>query len=328
MPANLTPEFQKAQKWFRSASTDEEKLDALEEMLRTIPKHKGTDHMQADIKAKISRLRKTSESKKQATSHSDIFYIPPQGAGQVALTGTPNSGKSSILGSLSNAPVKIENYPFSSDAPVPGMVYHQDVAIQMIDTPPVTEDYAPAGLVNTLRNADLIAVVLDISADPLDQYEICTNYLDSHRLMQNETAPVLDSQGNNLARPAFIIAAKSDAAPPGTLQTFTELVETNLDIIKTSTNDQSSLKNLTEKIFNALGIVRVYAKKPGHQPDTKDPFTLKKGSTVQDLATLIHRELGEKLVSARAWGTDVYDGQNVQKNHQLHDKDIIELHFP
>ncbi len=328
MPANLTPEFQKAQKWFRSASTDEEKLAALEEMLRTIPKHKGTDHMQADIKAKISKLRKTSESKKQAASHSDIFYIPPQGAGQVALLGTPNSGKSSILGSLSNAPVKIEDYPFSSDAPVPGMVYHQDVAIQIIDTPPITDDYAPPGLVNTLRNANLIAIVLDISADPLEQFDICINYLDSHRLLQNENNATLDTQGNNLARPAFIIAAKADAAPEGTLQTFKELVETKLKIIQISVKDKKILESLTEYIFNLLDVVRVYAKKPSQEPDMKDPFTLKKGSTVQDLATLIHRELGEKLISARAWGTEVYDGQNVQKNHQLHDRDIIELHFP
>ncbi len=159
MPANLTPEFQKAQEWFRSASTDSEKILALEEMLRAIPKHKGTDHMQADIKRKLSKLRAAAESgKKRGGKHVDVFHVPRSGAGQVALIGLPNSGKSSIVGALSNAKVNIADYPFATSVPVPGMIHFEDVPIQLVDTPPVTADFAAPGQVGTYRGADLIGI--------------------------------------------------------------------------------------------------------------------------------------------------------------------------
>jgi len=74
--------------------------------------------------------------------------------------------------------------------------------------------------------------------------------------------------------------------------------------------------------FEKLEVIRVYAKPPGKPPDMNDPFTLPVGATVHDLAQTIHRELAEKLKSAKCWGTDVYDGQNVHLTHILHDKDI------
>jgi uncharacterized protein len=84
---------------------------------------------------------------------------------------------------------------------------------------------------------------------------------------------------------------------------------------------------LPAMLFKLLEIIRVYAKPPGKKPDMNEPFTIPAGSTIHDLAVKIHRELAEKLKHARIWGTNVYEGQSVQKNHILQDKDIVELHF-
>jgi ribosome-interacting GTPase 1 len=92
MPANLTPEYKKADEWFRSATTDPERLTALEEMLRVIPKHKGTEHIQADIKRKISKIKESANAPHRgaAAKRVDMFQIPKSGGGQVALIGLPN----------------------------------------------------------------------------------------------------------------------------------------------------------------------------------------------------------------------------------------------
>jgi uncharacterized protein len=46
-----------------------------------------------------------------------------------------------------------------------------------------------------------------------------------------------------------------------------------------------------------------------------------------DLAVHIHKQLAQKLKTAKIWGTGVYDGQNDQRTHVLNDKDVVELHF-
>lgn len=326
MPANLTPEYKKADEQYRAASTDDERLAALEEMLRAIPKHKGTEHMQADIKRRLSKLRAAAESgaKKGGSKGVDVFHVPPSGAGQVILIGTPNAGKSAILAALTSAPVTVADYPFATDKPLPGMARFEDVQIQLVDTPPLTAEYAPPGLVNTCRTADLLAIVLDLSADVLSQMEICTAYLDSHHLIRDENDP----KSRQIGRPTFVIATKSDLAPKGTLETLRELFERPFEYIEISSETGRGLDTLMARLFEMLNVVRVYAKKPGREPDLKDPFTLPRGATTHDLAVHIHRELAEKLKTARAWNAPgIHDGQNVPRDHVLADKEIVELHF-
>src|SRR5512135_3197253 len=109
MPANLTPDYLKAEQWFKTATTNEEKILALEEMLRTLPKHKGTEKIQAELRRKLSHFKEAATQKKSGT-HTDIFHIPKSGAGQIVLLGTPNSGKSSILAALTNAKVNVSSF--------------------------------------------------------------------------------------------------------------------------------------------------------------------------------------------------------------------------
>jgi len=330
LAANLTPQYKKAEERYKAATTDEERLDALEEMLREIPKHKASEHMQADLKRKMSKVRASIESgaaKKGAVKHVDIFHVPRGGAGQVVLIGTPNAGKSAILAALTKAPVTVADYPFATDKPVPGMALFEDVPIQLVDTPPITAEFAPTGLVNTCRGADLLAMVIDLSADALEQMEICTQYLDSYRLIL-QADDENDPAAQHLARPTFVIATKSDLAPEGTLETLQELTERPFDYLEISAQTGQGLDVLMKSVFEKLQIVRVYAKKPGKEADLKDPFTLKTGSTVQDLAFHIHRELADKLKTARSWNAPgVHDGQHVPREHVLTDKEILELHF-
>ncbi|MCK5000592.1 MAG: 50S ribosome-binding GTPase [Anaerohalosphaera sp.] len=330
MPANLTPDYFKAEKWFKSAATDDERVLALEEMLRVIPKHKGTDHLRADLRKKLSKLKASLEpgAKKGSSKHVDVFHVPRSGAGQLALIGTPNSGKSSIVASLTNAHVHVADYPFTTTVPVPGIAKHEDVPIEFIDTPPITADYAAPGQVNTYRSADLIGIVIDLSTDPLEQMEICVTYLRSHRLMLDNSTDANDPAVIHLARKTFVICTKADLASAGTMQTLIELTDCDLVFIQVSINDLQALAMLTAKVFDLLDIVRIYSKKPHEPADMTDPFTLSAGSTVHDLAFHIHRELAEKLHTARSWNAPgIHDGQNVRSDHVLSDKEIIELHF-
>jgi ribosome-interacting GTPase 1 len=326
MPANLTPEYFKAEKWFRSAGTNDEKILALEHMLRVMPKHKGTDHLRADLRRKLSKLRDTTTQKGRG-KHVDVFHVPRSGAGQVSLLGTPNCGKSSIVAALTNAKVNVADFPFATTAPVPGMVQFEDVQIQLVDSPPITADYVAPGQVGTYRNCDLIGIVIDLSGDVREQLGVCLDFLEARNLLITGETPAVDGQGNALAKKAFCICTKSDIAKPDAFEIVRGLCEHPFEFAQVSAETGMGVQELPALFFKLLDIIRIYAKPPGKPADMKDPFTLPAGSTVMDLATAIHRQLAEKLRFARIWGTGVYDGQNTQRNHILTDKDIIELHF-
>ncbi|MEN6387249.1 MAG: GTPase [Phycisphaerales bacterium] len=320
MPANLTPDYLKAEKWFRQAATDEEKIQALEEMMRTIPKHKGTEHMRADMKKKMSALKESAEKKKKAVHAGiDIFHIPKTGTGQVVLLGMPNCGKSAIVSALTNANAHVADFPFTTNAPLPGMAKFEDIKIEIVDMPPITADYSPTGIVNAYRNCDLIGICIDLSADIEEQILVCFNFLEEKRLILTHDNPI----GKN----CFVIATKSDLASAAELEQLKKSLPKPFEVVQISIEETPSLENLLSQMFQLLEIIRVYAKKPGQHPDMKEPFILHKGATVADLAFSIHRDLADKLKTARCWGKNVHEGQNVHKTHILFDKDIIELHF-
>ena len=326
MPANLTPEYFKAERWYREATTPDEKILALERMLAVMPKHKGTDHLKADLRRKLSKLRE-APAQKGKTKQVDVFHVPKSGAGQIVLLGTPSCGKSSVVAALTNAKVNVADFPFSTTAPVPGMVKFEDVPIQLVDTPPITADYIAPGQVGTYRNCDLIAIVIDLSTDVAEQMQICLDFLESRNMLIDEATGATDEHGNVLGKRAFCICTKSDIAEPGALQTLEQSCKRPFEFVEISAETGAGVEALTAKFFELLHIIRIYAKPPGKKADMDEPFTLPAGSTVMDLATAIHRELAEKLKFARIWGTGVYDGQNAQRNRVLNDKDIIELHF-
>jgi ribosome-interacting GTPase 1 len=324
MPANLTPDYKRAEQRYREARTPVEKIEALEEMLRVIPKHKGTDHLQADIKRKLAKLREAA-SQKKGKGGVDVFHVDKHGAGQFAFVGAPNSGKSALVGRLTGAQTHVAPFPFATGLPAPGMMPFEDVQIQLIDLPPVTPDGFVPGMLGALRFADGLIVCLDLAADDLlEQSDVCFRSLAERGIVMAPNAP---PEGGE-AKPILVAGTKADLpAARGNLEALRELRPDLRDLLLVSAETGEGLAELARRCFVLLDIVRIYTKEPGEQPDMQAPFTLRRGSTVLDLANEVHRELAKGLKSARVWGSARFDGQTVVRDHVLEDGDIVELHM-
>jgi len=165
MPANLSPAFLAARDRLNRSKTDEERLDALQEMLATIPKHKGTEKMQADIRRRIAKLKEKAEQQRRSGKGGAVgYHVPREGAAQVALVGVPNAGKSSLLAALTRATPDIAPYPLTTVRPQPGMMEFEDIQIQLVDLPPITRDYTEGWVYGLIRLADTVALCVDLGS--------------------------------------------------------------------------------------------------------------------------------------------------------------------
>jgi len=326
MPANLTPEYEKAELRFRQAATDEERVAALEEMLAVIPKHKGTEKMQADLKRRLSQLRR-AEQRSGHGEHKgpDPFHIPRSGAGQVVLIGPPNTGKSSLLAATTHAEAKIGDYPFTTVVPQPGMWQRDDVQIELVDTPAVTADHVPTGLMGTIRNADVVCVVVEAGETALEQIEETLGAL-SARGVSLRSVPCIrrDPVESNL-QAGLILLNKVQRESAIDLPALRGLYP-HLKFVVVNTRDGIGLEDWFRSLWDLLARVRVYAKEPGKAPDLHKPFVLPLGATVADLARQIHRDLPDRMRYARLWGHSRFEGQQVHKTEPLRDRDVVEIH--
>ena len=327
MPANLTADFIKARQRFREATTPEGKLAALEEMLRTIPKHKGTDHMQADIKRRMAKLR-DAESKSSRGKSLAYDSIPHDGAGQVVLIGPPNAGKSSILAALTNAKPEVADYPFSTQIPAPGMMSYEDVMIQLVDLPPITPDYTESWVYNLIRNCSIALLVLDATDGSLIADEIAElrQVLEARNLILVEREPKEPKEAEERIReiPTQIVLTKVDR--DGEVGEA-ESLSWPFPVLRVDSSSGTGLDELRQAVFDTLRVVRIYTKLPGKKPDMTEPYTLAIGSTVLDAVRLVHREFVDKLKYVRIWGSGRFDGQQVPSDHVLEDGDIVEIHL-
>ncbi|MCZ6875854.1 MAG: 50S ribosome-binding GTPase, partial [bacterium] len=172
MPANLTPQYHEAEQRYKAAKTPAEKTTCLEDMLRVIPKHKGTEKMRADIRRRLSKL-KTEAQKPGGPQRGFSLLVDKEGAGQVVMIGVPNVGKSALLAVLSKASPEVADYPFTTRKPMPGMVHYEDVQIQLVDLPPLSRDHMEPWMAQIARNANALLLVIDLSdADVLDELEL------------------------------------------------------------------------------------------------------------------------------------------------------------
>lgn len=326
MPANLTPEYREAEKRYREAGSVEEKIACLEEMLRVIPKHKGTDKLQGDIKSRLAKLRRAPRKKGAAHVHSHM--VPKEGASQIALVGPPNSGKSSLVATLTHARPEVAEYPFTTREATPGMMPFEDIAFQLVDLPPLSEEFVEAWIYDQIRRSDLVWLVLS-SESPLSGLEIVLPLLERKRIrvhpVDEEETEARDLSWSE--KPALLVVTGSDrAGAEETLEILDELVETEWHELLVSTVTGAGLDELKRRSFEALEIIRVYTKQPGKPTDRDQPFALHRGETVADLARHIHKDLHDQLRFARIWGAGVFDGQTVQRDHVLSDGDVIEIH--
>jgi len=315
MPANLPPQYFEAEKKFRLAKNPADKIVAVEEMLAIMPKHKGTDHLRAELRRRIAKLTQVSE-KKAATQRASML-IDKEGAAQVVVIGLPNAGKSQLVSRVTNASPTVAEYPFTTHIATPGMMEFENIQIQLIDTPPLTEQSIEWWLPHMIRRADALLLVVDLSSAPLAQVEAIFTELETRKIVV----------GENRVR-ALIVGNKLDLANAS--ENYLALKNKygrQLPIIAVSAKEGVGLEELRRKIYQVLDIIRVYTKAPGKKPEFDDPIILDRGSTLEDAAASVHKDFAAKLKYARIWGSGKHDGIMAKRDHILQDGDIIELHL-
>lgn len=334
MPANLTPEYRAAQAAYRRAREPQERLERLREMLRVIPKHKGTDHLQADLKRRIRELTEALEAPRKGGARTGpALVVRPEGAAQIALVGPPNAGKSALHARLTGSGAQVAPYPFTTQVPQAGMMPFEDIAFQLVDLPAVSPEHAVPWLASALQMADACLLVVDIGApDCLQQLEAAQAVLRERRveLVSDWSAPPgeEEEEAYTLRLPALLLASKADrlADPEGELRAFLELEGLQYPALAVSAETGYGLGALGPWLFSRLGIVRVYTKTPGKPAERVRPFTLRAGQTVEDVARLVHKDLARDLRYARVWGKSGFEGRQVGREHRLADGDTVELH--
>jgi hypothetical protein len=331
MPANLTPQYIDAEKKLRTAKTPQEKIEILEEMLALIPKHKGTEKLQAQHKSKIAKLREEM-AKQPSVKHGLSHIIPKQGAGQVIVIGTPNVGKSMLIKSLTGAEPEVGDYPFTTRVPAPYMMKFENVRVQLIDLPPLTSDIMESWQVELIKVADAALIVVDLSnAESPSLLESLIAKLNEKRVefVAEDYVPPEEGPGPpQFKKRTLLVANKKDLDAGGDhLETLKFFYEGQLAILPVSSLLGEGLEELKKRIFSILHVIRVYSKAPGKKPDHNEPFVLKRGSTVIDMARAVHKDFAEKLAYARLWRSEEYTGQMVNHDFVLEDEDICELHI-
>jgi len=329
MPANLPPQYYEAEKRYRDARTNEERLAILKEMWAIMPKHKGTDKLQGDLKAKISELKKEMQKPRTAGRRTYSRRVPRQGAAQVVLIGSPNVGKSQILSRLTKATPQVAPYPFTTQEPQVGMIEFEDIKIQLIDTPPITSDFIQPWLPPIIRSADLVLLVVDLGRDEvLEEVDEVVRRLEESRIKLVSDEPEGVGLFGDAYKKTIILGNKSDLEGAGpNLEALKGLYADKFPIISASSKDSGNGIRLKKEIYQTLNIIRVYTKEPGKPADLKDPVVLKKGSIVLDAAKAIHKDFAHNLRYVRMWGSSKFDGQQVDRDHPLKDGDIVEFHL-
>ena len=327
MPANLPPHYYEEEKKLRTARTPEEKIAILESLLRLMPKHKGTEKLQAELKRRLASARSEGDRRSGGKRKADEHHVPREGAGQVILAGLPNSGKSSIVGALTHASPLIAAYPYATLKPLSGMARYENVMVQLVDIPPIPWEVTDPWVSNLLRNADAICLTVELQDDPVGQTEILLEEISRRRILplrRGEEAPA--EPGALLPRRVFLAGTKRDL--PGAeegLQALESRFSPAYGVVGFSAAVKSGTELFLRETFRALDRVRIYSKVQGKKPDREHPFVVRKGTTVYELAGGIHKDFLKQFRAARIFSQDGYDGQRVGKDFMLRDGDVIEI---
>lgn len=332
MPANLPPQYYVLDREFKKERDPFERLRLAKELLRMMPKHKGTDKLQAEMKAKIAILKKETESggsKKHGVRKVNPYsHFDKEGAGQIVLIGPPNSGKSSILDTMTNCNPPIGDYPYTTRYPLAGMTMYELVPLQLIDTPPISEETFENYIPNLIRQADISVIVVDVSTAGFeDRLKSLFARLDEKRIVLCRDIPEKIEDPMYCYKKAIFAAHKFlDENGEEGLAQLKKLYE-EFVIVPTSILDDETMENLKKAIYKTLGIMKVFTKRVGQKPDFTDPVILPIGGTVEDAAYELHKDFAVKLQFAKLWGEGRYEGQKVKNNYVLVDGDIIEFHI-
>jgi small GTP-binding protein len=329
MPANLTPQYIEAERKFRAAKTPQEKMKALEEMMATIPKHKGTEKMQAMLKTKMAKLKAAAQARPAATRHGPSFHVEKTGAGQVVVIGPPNSGKSKLISALTGAEPEVGDYPYTTRTPAPYMMKFENIQIQLVDTPPLAPDDIETELVELVKATDSVMLVLDLAdQETASILETLLSKLKEKRVELQAENPASPPEPGRYPKKSLFIGTKRDSPPASeNLAFLKEYFGEKISFYPVSAASGDGLDGLKKEIFLLLDIIRVYSKTPGKKADFNEPFALPKSSTVSEMARAVHKDFFEKLKYARVWRKDTValQGQMVNRDFVLEDEDIVEL---
>ena len=331
MAANLTPQYLKAEENYRRAATPEEELKWLQIMFAEIPKHKASEKMQMMLKTKISDVRKEIEVSRTSAKKGGAksVKIPRQGAGTAVILGGPNSGKSQLLTSFTKARPEVAPYPFTTHQPSPGMMPWNDVAVQLVDTPPITPEFFEPYMFGFIRAADLVLLMVDCGDD--DGIGQCDDVLKrlagTKTRLARESALDEDDVGLSFTK-TFLLFNKIDLPDAeDRIELFHELCPTECEEFRISATEMTGMEPLRDAIYRSMNVLRVYTKSPTKkEADLDKPFTVRQGDTVLDLAGQIHKDYVERFSNARVWGSAVHDGTVVKGDYVIREGDIVEIH--
>jgi len=295
---NQSVEYKQAELNFLTAGTSEEKLTALREMIRTAPKHKSSEKMLANLKTRYVKLKKEVETEKSKKKGRSIG-IKKEGDAQVTVLGFTKSGKSSLLAELTNARPKISEIPFTTLKPEIGTLNLDGITVQMVELPAYLENKE---MLSIARASDLI-LALVTSLEELTSLSA---------ILKNE---------NIRAKTVFILN-KVESISPEELKKFFKL-----NVLRISTKEKAGIDDVKQKIFENIGLIRIYTKEPGKKPSEK-PMIIKKDASVRGIAEKIRKDFPDRFIKAKIWGKSAkFPGQTVGIEHVLVDKDIVELYI-
>jgi len=329
MAVNLTPQYLEAEAEYKKAQTAEDRLECLKKMWTLVPKHKASEKLQAELKTKMSDLKEEIEQERKNPKKAGVSYkIPRQGAGQIVILGAPNTGKSRLLTRLTRATPAVAPHPFTTREPSAGMMSWEDARVQLIDMPPITPDFMEGWVSSMVRAADAAVLMVDLSDDDAPfSAEAVVDRLKDVKTVLIGTPPV-DPPDPTIQYVRTLLAANkldTDGAQER-LEIVREMFAERFPIQALDAESSNGLEDLRTAVYRLLNVIRIYSKRPGKPADMESPFTCPAGSNVLQFAETVHRDFADKLKSARVWGTGVFDGQTVQRDHVLHDKDVVELH--
>ena len=321
MVVNLPPQYHEKEKELKEVKTPEEKIAVLEEMLAIMPKHKSSEKLQALIKSKISKYKKMMEKSPSTAKKSIVPQIPKEGDAQVVICGPTNSGKSTLLTSLTKAKPEIADYPFTTTVPIPGMLQYQDIKIQMIELPSLSLDFTDNWVGDFIRKSNLILFLFDLSSDDLiEEIEDAIGVLEKFKVKKEGEFQFFYKilwVGNKIDVPSH----------KEIKDVFIELYKDKIPyFFEISAKEKINIEKLPEIIFNHLEIIRVYTKIPGKPPDIENPYTVKKGSQLVHLAEIIHKDIVKNFKYARLWRGQTEKPIVIGRDYILEDKDIVEIH--
>jgi len=328
MPANLTPQYRKAEVAYRQAQSVEERVECLGELLKLIPKHKGTEKLQADLKTKLKETKAEAITENTAAKKGPSYRFPHQGAGKAVLIGGPNSGKSRIVKQLTNAEPEVAIFPFTTREPSPAMMPWEDVMVQLIDTPPMTAAHVETYMIDMVRSADLAILCFDGSSDdaPEDTHAVIEQLRSRKTVLGNYSGFDEDDFSIVHLKTLLVVTREDNPDCELRLEFLKELNPFQFAFKKVELDREESCEELRSEIFQALDVIRVYTRAPGKPAVYKDPFTIERGGTVEELALKVHRELAKNLKFAKVWANQSNNGQTVSRDHILYDRDLVELH--